>query len=641
MVVRQFHGSLLGGVLATLLVVGAGCSIGHVPSFGYWTSDQFQAKPRSLPGDPLASKEGGQVAARPTTAAKSAPPTQTSAPPSPLLLAMQRAGSYYERGMQEMWRGNTDQAEWEFDAALETLLDSDSNAGLSPRLMGLSRPSLLPPHTWLSRLAVPPQGTTPDPSSPPDPDEPTQEAPALLGPEDLQAVTRGEKENAALQPSLIEPDVQKYGFPIVVNDQVRILLGHFQTRKWGLIARGFERASRYLPMMRQIFWERGVPEELLNLAFIESAVNPWATSRAKAAGIWQFTASTARLYGMQVSWWVDERRDPEKSTRAAAKYLKNLYRMFDSWPLALAAYNAGEGSVQRAIDRQRTRDFWALRLPKETQLFVPAFMAMTIISKEPERFGFSPPPDQPFETETVTLRQPVDFHSLAQAARTSVEHLCELNPELVRWSTPPATSQYTLRIPAGLRADFLDELARIPPALRVGWLSHRIRKGETIPAIAKRYGVGLQAVLDMNGLTKRHTLKPGGTLLVPALSSAALANAGEASDNREGDRSRTTARHRVKKSETPDNARLRPGQTIKVLAGSQAINQTIRRQASDEAASKKTRPHALQPYVVKKGDTLQNIARAHGVSAGDLRRWNGLSRNASLRLGQKLRLNES
>ena len=292
-----------------------------------------------------------------------------------------------------------------------------------------------------------------------------------MGPDDLQAIAKERPEDTLAVP---DPRLEKSEFPIVYNDQVKTFVGYFQTRKWGVVARAFERASRYLPMMRKVFQEKALPEELINLAFIESAVNPWATSKAKAAGIWQFMASTGRLYGMQVSWWVDERRDPEKATRGAAEYLKNLYRMFDSWELALAAYNAGEGAVQRAIDRQRTRNFWALRLPKETQLFVPAFMAMTIISKDPERYGFSPPPDEPFETDLVTLDQPADFRSLAQAARTSVERLRELNPELIRWSTPPGVRAVHPPDPGG-RQGRLPGGARRNSRLAAGRLDHPSR----------------------------------------------------------------------------------------------------------------------------------------------------------------------
>ena len=167
--------------------------------------------------------------------------------------------------------------------------------------------------------------------------------------------------------------------------------------------------------MRAIFREYGLPEELVNLAFVESDVNPRATSGANAAGIWQFVPSTARSYGMRTTASLDERRDPEKSTRAAAEHLRSLYVRFRAWPLALAAYNAGGTAVQRAIDRQKTRDFWKLRLPSETRRFVPKFMAMTIISRDPGRYGFSPPPEEPHDTELLHVTQPTEIRHIADA----------------------------------------------------------------------------------------------------------------------------------------------------------------------------------------------------------------------------------
>jgi membrane-bound lytic murein transglycosylase D len=576
---------------------------------------------------------------------------------------MLRAGSHYERGLQAMRSGNTDQAEWEFDAALETLLDTELQPTMTAGLVGANR---FPPMSYSGWLT--PQAPRPRPavveSPPADPDEPNQEAPALLGPEDMQPIDK----EAAGERFPPESEMSKYEFPITYNAEVKTFLQFFQTRKWGIITRAYERAGRYLPMMRAIFREKGLPEELINLAFIESAVNPWATSKAKAAGIWQFVPSTGRLYGMRVSWWVDERRDPEKSTRGAADYLKSLYRMFDSWELALAAYNAGEGTVQRAIERQRTRNYWALRLPKETKLFVPAFMAMTIISKEPERYGFTPPPEEPLEADVVALDAPADFHSLAQAARTSPEHLRELNPALIRWSTPPGATGYPLRIPTGVKADFLEELARIPPSQRVRWVTHRIRKGDTAPGIAKRYGTDLQVVLDMNGIARRQPLKPGGVLFVPAPTAnqaMATAAAGESRTAKEAARTKgqKISRHTVKKGETvariaraygvsaedlrrwnglSRNASLRSGRVLEVhlsttpAGASAGQDSPARERAGAGAPSPPMRRH-----IVKRGDTLTAIARMHGVSPEDLRRWNDLPQAVVLRPGQELRIHGS
>jgi membrane-bound lytic murein transglycosylase D len=658
MAFRRVPGLRALPVLATVAGIVTACSLGPSPAPTSGLQPIDPPKNQSRPENHVASADDGRALTRAAPETGSA--TVDQAPTSPLALAMAQAGSHYEQGIQALQSGNTDQAQWEFDAALEALTDTGPSPAVSPPLVGADRSPPISLHGWLSPPVRPPQEVKRE-TAPDDPDEPNQEATALVGPEDVQEI---ESEEPADATSLPEPDVQKYEFPIVFNDRVRTIIQHFQTKKWAVISRSFERASRYLPMMRKVFHEEELPEELLNLAFIESAVNPWATSRVKAAGIWQFMAATGRLYGMQVSWWVDERRDPEKATRGAAAYLKKLYGMFGAWDLALAAYNAGEGKVQRAIDRQRTRDYWKLRLPKETQYFVPAFLAMTIISKEPERYGFSPPPDDPFETMTVTLDHPTDFRTLAQVAGVPIEHLRELNPALIRWSTPPGAVRYRVRVPAGVKADFLDELGRIPPHERVAWIAHRVRKGETAQAIAKRYGANLQALLEMNGLKKRQPLKPGGSVLVPA-SAAFLSNptADAAVDRPKAKMARATPmQHTVKRGETvhqiartyglspaelqranglSQNASLRPGQRLKLpTAAAQEESRAARKNLARALAGPLSDP-ADRRYVVKQGDTLTEIARLHGVSLEDLRRWNGLARDAMLRPGQTLRIRTS
>ena len=658
MAFRQFPGPLALTVVAALAMPVVGCSLSHAPATAFGNTNQ--PSPPNAPSEPTVPQAGGQAA--PVVSAGARSSGTDPAVLSPLALAMIRADSLYERGVQALHKGNSDQAEWEFDAALEALVDTGLAPTVIPRLVEAERLPPVSTDRWVLPTLPLPRDSRTD-VAPNDPDEPTQDAPVLLGPEDMQAIGSGPSEGTAALP---EPDIQKYEFPIVFNDQVKTFIQYFQTKKWNVITQGFERASRYLPMMRQIFREKGLPEELLNLAFIESAVNPWATSRVKAAGIWQFMASTARLYGMQVSWWVDERRDPEKATRGAANYLKNLYQMFGSWELALAAYNAGEGKVQRTIDRQRSRDFWRLRLPKETQLFVPAFMAMTIISKEPDRYGFSPPPEGPFAGDTVTLDHPADFRTLAQAAGIRSEQLREVNPALIRWSTPPGAPHYRLRIPVGVNAEsLLDELSRIPPRERVAWTTYRVRKGDTAPYIAKRYGTSLQALLEMNGLKKRQPLTPGGALLVPTAAAAPAMTTADAAEGRprlKGTRTKTV-QHTVQKGETvtkiasayrvspeelkrandlQENASLRPGRTLKVPAAkTPEISSSNRKNLASAVARPLSTPPAERRYIVKPGDTVATIARAHGVSPEDLRRWNRLSHNVSLRPGKEIRIVDS
>ncbi len=293
-----------------------------------------------------------------------------------------------------------------------------------------------------------------------------------------------------------------YDLVIPRNEPVNAAISVYQTRGARTLADAFDRLRRYRAMMRRIFEGQGLPGDLVNLALVESSANPHATSRANAAGIWQFLPATARRYGMRTSSWVDERRDPEKSTRAAAGYLKHLFAQFDDWPLAIAAYNAGEAAVQRAVKKQRTHDFWRLKLPKETQRFVPAFMAVTVIARDPERYGFSPPADDPHDTETLYVIRPTSIHLIARATRTTVREIRDLNPELVNGATPPTASAYSVRIPR-----------------QVAWMSHTVRKGETIAMIAARYEVSEQLLRETNRLVSPAPLQPGDVLLIPLIAS--------------------------------------------------------------------------------------------------------------------------
>jgi membrane-bound lytic murein transglycosylase D len=306
-------------------------------------------------------------------------------------------------------------------------------------------------------------------------------------------------------------------FPVVLNARVADLLRALQDRS-ETVSRSFARVARYGAMMRRILREKGLPEELTNLVVVESEADPHATSPVNAAGIWQFMPSTARRYGLRTTAWLDERRDPEKSTRGAAEHLTRLYARFRSWPLALAAYNAGEAAVHRAIQRQRTRDFWQLDLPSETERFVPAVMAMTLIARDPARYGVARPDDLPDGTELLHLDHPVEIGLLAHAAGTSVRQLRDLNPELVGSSTPPNQPRYRLRIPRGAARAVLDSLRRIPPEQRIGWIPHVTRRGDTPRMVATRYGVSLHALRAMNDLAHGEALRPGGVLFVPAVS---------------------------------------------------------------------------------------------------------------------------
>ncbi|MEE9538603.1 MAG: transglycosylase SLT domain-containing protein, partial [candidate division NC10 bacterium] len=332
---------------------------------------------------------------------------------------------------------------------------------------------------------------------------------SLITSEDLRALEQATPE---ISPP-VTPEIS-YDVPIEFNRRVERFVDLFSTKKRDGIAKALERSGRYLPLMREIFAEKGLPLDLVNLAYIESSFKLYAYSRARAVGLWQFIRGTGRKYGLTTNWWVDERRDPVKASAAAADYLSELYAMFQSWPLAIAAYNSGEGKVKRAIRRQRTTNFWKLKLPRETRYFVPAFMAMTIIAKDPEEYGFEPPVEQPWQVDQVALPQPTDLRLLAKAGGVSTKELKVLNPEMRRPVTPPQEG-YLLNLPPGSKADFLQALEQLPQVRRVVWRQHRIRRGEALSTIARRYRTTVTVLMEMNHLKNPHRIRAGTRITVP------------------------------------------------------------------------------------------------------------------------------
>lgn len=281
-----------------------------------------------------------------------------------------------------------------------------------------------------------------------------------------------------------------------------------------------ERSSRYVDIMQEILKDKKLPEELVFLPIVESGFNPNAYSRAKAVGPWQFIASTARRYGLVVDWWRDERKDPVKSTVAAADYLKDLYQMFGSWNLALAAYNAGEGKISKALRRSDSTDYWSLlntkQIRNETKAYVPSYIAATMIANSPDEYGFHDLDyREPMEYDEVVLTSPMDIDVIARCAECTVKEIREMNPELRRWSTPPNLKQYTVRIPEGSKEIFLDNLASIPKNERFTVEQYTLKKGDTLKKVARKTGIPASAILAMNSLSSLGQLKAGDSISLP------------------------------------------------------------------------------------------------------------------------------
>jgi len=361
------------------------------------------------------------------------------------------------------------------------------------------------------------------------------------------------------------------GTPVVTvtNERVQKWLDYFTGKGRKDMQRWLSRAPRYRPMVDRMLEAEGLPRELFYLAVIESGLNPNAYSRAHAAGMWQFISSRARMYGLKVDWWVDERRDPETATRAACTYLKELYARFGSWELALAGYNSGEGRVERA---QRKRpscpDYWCLDLPRETENFVPKFMAALMIGSNPEEYGFTPATSaQPLDYDTIEVRDAVDLQVIADATGTTYEEIKRLNPALRRWCTPPGDSSTRVHVPTGTGRVCLAAIDAIAPEDRVTWRRHRVSRGETLSGIAKAYGTSISAITSVNDIRNPHRIRCGSYIVIPI---------GPGSDNVYAD----------------------SGGTIS--------------------------------YRVRRGDTITSIARKHGKSTRDVLRWNGLGWNSRI-----------
>lgn len=443
-----------------------------------------------------------------------------------------------------------------------------------------------------------------------------------------------------------------YNVPMVMNDRVKKSIIYFQTVAREAFEKYLERSGRFIPMMTKILEEYGVPSDIVYLPIIESGFNCKAYSWARASGPWQFIASTGRMYGLNRNWWYDERRDFVKSTHAAAKFLKHLYEKFGDWELALAAYNGGPGRVSRTIKRQKTRNFWDMNLRKQTEDYVPFYMAATIIAKNPELYGFYINYDDPIAYDEVEIKKCLDLKTVAKAIGVPKEEVAALNPELLREVTPPSKSKYNLRIPAGTKDKFLANLPGLKSPQETEWVRHKIRRGETVSSIASKYGVSQYAIFEANNMNRRSRIYAGKSLIVP------VPLDGNYSSNRSSKRRTATGENTyiVKRGDnlweisrsfktTPEklrrlnylgnSSRIYVGQVLK-LPGSKKSTSTASKRNYDH-----TPAGATKGYTVKKGDTLWDIARSFGTTTATLKRLNGLSRSSRIYVGQKLLVNSN
>jgi peptidoglycan lytic transglycosylase D len=379
-----------------------------------------------------------------------------------------------------------------------------------------------------------------------------------------------------------------FDLPVVINPEVTSLIDFYTGRYRERFIAALQRGARYLPFIHEQLRKAGLPLDLAYLPVVESAFNPHARSRARAQGLWQFIAGTARLYGLRCDGLVDERNDPYLSTEAAVRHLSDLYHEFGSWELALAAYNSGAGRVERAVQRARgDTDFWTVRryLRRETRNYVPALWAVVVATKNPEAYGLPKVEDDPVCLARVPVEGALDLDVLAERGNLDGDELADLNPALTRRLTP-ARGRYQLAVPCGRQEQVAEVIASIPPNERVRRFLHVVRAGDTLGAIARRYGSGVDTIMSANGIRNPRTLRVGQTLVVPR----------------------------------------------------GPVERSVRASGNHRPSGERVASAAIpERYVVRRGDTLYGIARRFGTSTEELQRRNGLQ-DTTIRPGDVLYL---
>lgn len=546
--------------IALAVVVAGVCSCGsaHKPAAldppGSAPGLATQKPPAAPAASPVASQSTfeneNSAKDQPAPVAAGASPNAQADPVGDLIAKVEKE---YQEGVANYQAGQTDAAKTNFDNAFNALLESDLDIRSDDRLeKEFERISDGVNHLNFSDLLADSEAQKSEPA-------PIDETNGITPSADPGIKARAQAEIKSTHSDL----------PLMMTDQVAGYISYFSNHGRGVFERAYARSGRYHDMMARVLREEGVPQDLIYLAQAESGFQPTAVSRAGARGIWQFMGSRAKGYGLHRTLWVDDRQDPEKSTRAAARHLRDLYAQFGDWYLAMAAYNSGPGTVQAAVKRTGYADFWELYrrnvLPKETRNYVPIILAVTIMTKNLTHYGFEDVSmDEPIAFDKVAINYPVDLRLVADCVGSTPEQIQQLNPSLLRLTTPK-DSTFELHLPAGTKQQYQTAIADIPAEMRLWWRYPTVHAGDTLASLARIYHTTAHSIAAANHL-EGTSLESDSHVIIP----------------------------------------VAPG-----------------RHAEESA----TYARRITRYRVRKGDTVLTVAENFGVSPQMVRRWNGLRGN--------------
>jgi membrane-bound lytic murein transglycosylase D len=601
-------------------------------------------KPATVPAQATAPEVTAPATSKTSTPqqARTQEPAQPKQPSGAVDTLIAQAEKQYAAGQADYKAGHLEAAKKDFDQAFNTLLSSNLDVRNNENLQREFDKVVEAVHELEMAALKQGDGFQEERSEP----APIDEANDITFPVDPNVRAKAEAEIKTTKSDL----------PLVMNDQVAMFINYFSSpRGKATLEHAWERSGRYKAMIEQVLKQEGVPQDLIYLAQAESGFQPLALSRAGARGMWQFMAQSGQLHGLQRNWWVDDRQDPEKATHAAAQYLKELYNQFGDWYLAMAAYNSGAGTVQHAVERTGYADFWELYkrgvLPQETRNYVPIIVAVTIIAKNPEQYGLErvrtdPPP----QLDQVTIAYPIDLRLVAECVDSSVDYLQELNPSLLRMTTPKDET-FTLNLPAGSKEKYETAIAVIPQDMRTYWRYHRVDYGETLPSIARKYHTSTSSIAEANNLTDED-LKAGTKLIIPISPSHQSTQTSAYSKHpthykvRKGDTVASVADDfevPVDKLRKWNHLRgeLVPGRTLVIY---KPLNPDVAETTADEPKTERAAsPHttkagaqssqAAKYHKVKKGETLNSIAESNHTTVAAIKRANP-NLDADLRAGE-------